>query len=88
VGNYIEFGQYRSARSRAGTKWSKILGHKRKETKKNSKMPSTSVHTSINQLLAQQVTKEILSKLKTSIEDAIDQASRYMPTECQNKQMQ
>jgi len=88
VGNYIEFGQYRSVRSRAGIKRSKIIERKHKETKNHSKMPSKSVQTSINQLLADQVTKETMSKIKTSIEDAIDHASRYMPTECQNQQMQ
>ena len=81
VGNYIEFGQFKSVRSRAGIKWSKTIGKKTNASRLQPTVNHTQLQTTESQLKAEQVAKDIIAAVQKSIEIAIDRANILMPVE-------
>ena len=82
MGNYIELGLFQSVRSRAGTKWSRTLRHKRKETQITSQMQNTYIKPTAGQRSSKQTAEEIVTKVKIFIKDGIDRANKEIPIEC------
>ena len=69
VGNYIEFGQFKSIRSRAGIKWSKTIRNKNKESELKSTSKLIQLQTMESQRKAEQLATDIIETVKTSIEN-------------------
>ena len=81
MGNYIEFGQFKSVRSRIGTKRSKTLRNKNKESELKSTAIHTQLQTTESQRKAEQVVNDIIAAVTAAIEHAIDRATRLMSAE-------
>jgi hypothetical protein len=86
VGNYIEIGQFKSVRSRTGTKWSKKLRKQNKESRLESTTTHTQPQTTESQRNAEQEATDIIANVKVAAENVIDWVNRLIPAEFPHQQ--
>ena len=80
MGNYIELGQFKSVRSRAGIKWSKTVGKKTNESRIQP-VNHIQLQTTERQRKAEQVGNDNIASVTAAVENAIDDTNRLMPAE-------
>ncbi|CAF1382200.1 unnamed protein product [Adineta steineri] len=84
-GQYIEFGEFRSVTSRAGTKWSKNIQHEHEQTSTTSSTQNQHVPIPKTSLIAEQIAQDIMINIKISIENAMELANSRISAASQHE---
>ena len=85
VGDYTEIGQFKSARSRLGTKWHCKRQQKHKDKHKKKSKKSNDTATKNKEQFIKQLAEDILSDIKRSIEKSIEYTNKMIPIEYANE---
>nr|ACD54664.1 unknown [Adineta vaga] len=85
VGAYIEYGQFRSVRSRLGIESTRAGGNKCKKLRKGTLVQNQKIEMKTMQLIVKQLVEIITTNVRTSIDNAIQLATGFIPHECEHE---
>ncbi|CAF4326719.1 unnamed protein product, partial [Adineta steineri] len=82
---YIEFGEFRSVTSRAGTRWSKNIQDEHQQTSTTSSTQNQHFQIPKTSFIAEQIAQDIMINIKTYIENAMELANSQISAASQHE---